>query len=63
VVFIGPESNGCLAKGEYVRYYYITVQRLAYTSSYYPEDISKSSVRLLYYSQGVLSFSICQVVL
>jgi hypothetical protein len=43
-VFIGPKSNRRLAKGEYIRYYYIAVQRLSRTSRYYPEGILKSSI-------------------
>jgi hypothetical protein len=46
-VFIGPESIGRSAKGAYVWYYYIAVQRLSCMSRYYPEDIPKSSVRLV----------------
>jgi hypothetical protein len=44
-VFIGPGSNGCLAKGANVQYYYPAIQGLSHTSRYYPTVNPKSSLK------------------
>jgi hypothetical protein len=64
-VFIGSKGSGRPTKVVYVRYLSITVQRLSCTSRYYPEGISKSSVRPvlfgirpLFYSQSTVVLSV-----